>query len=116
MTKKYHEREFDHFDWIDASLSPFEKQHIGTILVQYHNIFARHRFDIDTNKEFKVKLTPDDRPAYSQSLPTTINLQDDITVELALLYPYGIITTLPFSKYASLFLPREIQMDIFAYC
>ena len=38
---------------------------------------------------------------YSQSLLTPINLKDDITVELALLHRYGIITTLPFSKYAS---------------
>ena len=92
----------DHFDWTDTTLSPFEKQHIQDILVKYHDIFARHRFDIGTNKEVKVKLTPnDDRPAYSQSLPTPINLKDDITVELALLHRYGIITTLPFSKYAS---------------
>ena len=49
-----------------------------------------------------MKLTPNDyRPAYSQSLPTPINLKDDITVELALLHKYGIITTLPFSKNAS---------------
>ena len=50
----------------------------------------------------EIKLTPkDDRPAYSQSLPSPINLKGDITVELALLHKYGIITTLPFSKYAS---------------
>ena len=49
-----------------------------------------------------MKLTPNDyRPAYSQSLLTPINLKGDITVELALLHKYGIITTLPFSKYAS---------------
>ena len=91
-----------HFDWTDTTLSPFEKQHIEDILVQYHDNFARHRFDIGTNREFKVKLTPNDvRPAYSQSLPTPINLKDDITVELALLHRYGITTTLPFSKYAS---------------
>ena len=91
-----------HFDWTDTTLSPFEKQHIEDILVHYHDIFARHRFDIGTNREIKVKLTPnDDRPAYSQSLPSPINLKDDITVELALLHRYGIITTLPFSKYAS---------------
>ena len=54
------------------------------------------------NEEFKVKLTPkDDSPAYSQSLPAPINLQEDILVELAMLHKYGIITTLPFSKYAS---------------
>ena len=40
-------------------------------------------------------------PAYSQNLPTLINLNEDIRVELALLQRYGIITTLPFSNYAS---------------
>ena len=49
-----------------------------------------------------MKITPnDDRPAYSQNLPTPINLKDDITIELALLHKHGIITALPFSKYAS---------------
>ena len=92
----------DHFDWTDTTLSPFENQLVKNILVQHHDVFARHRFDIGTNREFKVKLTPnDDRPAYSQSLPTPINLKDDITVELAQLHRYGIITTLPCSKYAS---------------
>ena len=77
--------------------------------MQYPNIFARHRFDIGLNREFKVKLTPnDDRPAHTQSLATPINLKIDITVELALLHRYGIITTLPFSKYASpIFAPRK---------
>ena len=90
------------FDWSDTTLNPDERQEIVEILVEFHDIFARHRFDIGTNREFKVKLTPnDDRPAYSQSLPTPINLKDDITVEFALLHKYGIITTLPFSKYAS---------------
>ena len=90
------------FDWSDTTLSPSERQEIEEILVEFHDIFARHRFDIGINCEFKVKLTPnDDRSAYSQSLPTPINLKDDITVELALLHKYGIITTLPFSKYAS---------------
>ena len=53
------------------------------------------------NDDFKVKLTPkDDSPAYSQSLPTPINLKEDILVELVLIHCYGIVTTLPFSKYA----------------
>ena len=86
----------------DTTLSPEEQKQIEEILIEFQDIFARHRFDIGTNREFKVKLTPnDDRPAYSQSLPTPINLKDDITVELALLHKYGIITTIPFSKYAS---------------
>ena len=54
------------------------------------------------NEEFTVKLTPkDDSVANSQSLPAPINLKEDLLVDLALLHKYGIITTLPFSKYAS---------------
>ena len=83
-------------------LQPDEFACIEDLLVEFHDIFARHRFDIGMNEEFTVKLNPeDDSPAYSQSLPTPINLKDDILVELALLQRYGIITTLPFSKYAS---------------
>ena len=75
---------------------------IEEILVEYHDIFARHRFDIGVNNDFKIKLTPKtDEPVYSQSLPCPINLKDDLLVELALLQKYGKITTLPFSKYAS---------------
>ena len=90
------------FDWADSTLNPTEIAQIEELLVEFHDIFARHRFDIGMNEDFKVKLTPkDDSPAYSQSLPTPINLKEDILVELALLHRYGIITTLPFSKYAS---------------
>ena len=76
-----------HVDWTDITLSLFEQQHNEDILLQYHNIFARHRFDNGTNRELKVKLTPnDDRLVYSQNLATPITLKDDITVELALLH------------------------------
>ena len=54
------------------------------------------------NTEFKVKLSPkDDKAVYSQSLPMPIHLKEDLVVELALMQKYGIITLLPFSKYAS---------------
>ena len=87
------------FDWKDSTLAPEEIAKIEELLVEFHDIFARHRFDIDMNEE--VKLTPkDDSPANSQSLPALINLEEDILVELAMLHKYGIITTLPFSKYA----------------
>ena len=90
------------FNWSDTTLSSDERQEIEAIFVEFHDIFARHHFDIGIKREFKVKQTPnDDRPAYSQSLLTPINLKDDITVELALLHKYDIFTTLPFSKYAS---------------
>ena len=58
--------------------------------------------DIGMNTEFKVKLTPkNDKAVYSQSLPMPIHLKEDLIVELALMHKYGIITLLPFSKYAS---------------
>ena len=79
-----------------------EKQAIEEILVEYHDIFARHRMDIGMNTEFKVKLTPkDDKAVYSQNQPMPIHLREDLIVELALMHKYGIITVLPFSKYAS---------------
>ena len=88
------------FDWTDSMLQPDEFARIEDLLVEFHDIFARQRFDIGMNEEFTVKLTPkDDSPAYSQDLPTPINLKEDILGKLALLQRYGIITTLPFSKY-----------------
>ena len=90
------------FDWTDTLLTETEKQATENILVEYHDIFARQRMDIGMNTEFKVKLTPkDDKAVYSQSLPMPIHLKVDLIVELALLHKYGIVTVLPFSKYAS---------------
>ena len=58
--------------------------------------------DLGMNTEFKVKLTPkDDKAVYIQSLRMPIHLKEDLIVELALMHKYGIITVLPFSKYAS---------------
>ena len=90
------------FDWTDTLLTETEKQAVEDILVEYHDIFARHRMDIGMNKEFKVKLTPqDDKAVFSQNLPMPIHLKEDLIVELALMHKYRIITVLPFSKYAS---------------
>ena len=86
----------------DSTLQPDAKQAVENLLLEFHEIFARHRFDIGINTELKVQLTPlDNKPASSQSLPAPINLKGDILVDLALIHKYGIITTLPFSKYAS---------------
>ena len=90
------------FDWTDTLLTEIEKQAVEDFLVEHHDIFARHRMDTGMNTEFKVKLTPeDDKAVYSQSLPMPIHLEEDLIVELALMHKYGIITVLPFSKYAS---------------
>ena len=92
----------ENFKWEDSQLGEQDRKDIEDILVEYHDIFARHRLDIGVNHEFKIKLTPkNDQPAYTQSLPCPVNLKEDLTVELALMHYYGIITTLPFSKYAS---------------
>ena len=73
------------------------------LLVELYDIIARQRVDIGINYDCKINLTPiDESSAYSQNLPKTINLKADITVEIDLMPEYGIITTLPFSKYASL--------------
>ena len=90
------------FDWANTILTETEKQAIEDILVDYYDIFARHRMDVGMNTEFKVKLTPkDDKAVYSQSLPMPIHLKENLIVELSLMHRYGIITVLPFSKYAS---------------
>ena len=79
-----------------------DRKQLKQTIVEHNDIFARHRLDIGINNSFKVKLTPkDERPIYRQSLPVPINLKEDLTVELALMHRYGIITTLPFSKNAS---------------
>ena len=97
------------FDWTGTLLTETEKQAIKYILVDYHDIFARHIMDIGMNTEFKVKLTTeDDKAVYSQSLPMPIQLEEDLIVELALMHKYGIITVLPFSKHANPILaPRK---------
>ena len=87
------------FDWTDTLLSETEKQAVEDILVEYHDIFAKHRMDNGVNTEFKVKLTPkDDGAVYSQSLPMPFHLKEDLIVELAPMHKYGIITVLPFSN------------------
>ena len=90
------------FDWTDTLLTETEKQAIEDILVEYHDKFASHGMDIGMNTEFRVKLTPkNDKAVYSQSLPMPSHLKEDLIVEFALMHEYGIITVLPFLKYAS---------------
>ena len=51
------------FDWTDSTLKPEAKQAVEDLLVELHDIFAGHRFDIGIKTEFKVQLTPlDNRP------------------------------------------------------
>ena len=98
-------------------LTETEKRAVEDILVENHDIFAIHRMDIGMNTDVKVKLTSkDDKAAYSQSLPMPIHLKGDLIVELALMHKYGIITVLPFSKYASPLFGEETQREITSPC
>ena len=45
----------ENFDWKDSTLE--DKEKIEDLLVDFHDIFARHRFDIGMNEEYRVKLT-----------------------------------------------------------
>ena len=90
------------FKRTDSLITGKDRDSLENTIVEIHDIFARHRLDIGMNTQFEVSLTPkDDKPVYTQSLPVPINLKGDLTVELALMHRYGIITTLPFSWYAS---------------
>ena len=90
------------FNWTDSLIAGKDGENLEDTVVEFNDIFARHRLDIGMNTQFKVSLIPQDKkPVYTQSLPVPINLKEDLTVELALMHRYGIITTLLFSKYAS---------------
>ena len=90
------------FEWTNTLLTETEKQAVEDLLVEYHDIFARHRMDIGKITKFKVKLTPkDDKAVYSQSIPMPMHLKEYLVVAFALMHKYGIITLIPFSGYAS---------------
>ena len=48
------------FDWTDTLLTETEKQAVEDILIEYHDVYARHRMDFGMNTGFKVRLTPKD--------------------------------------------------------
>ena len=104
----------ERLNWTDTLLAETEKDAVGNLLVEYHDIFARHRMDIGMNKEFKMRLTPkDDKAVYSHSLPLLIHLKEDLFVELTLMHNYEIITVLPFSKYANpIFAQRKPKVKL----
>ena len=44
------------FDWTGSTFQPAETAQIENLLVEFHDIFSRHRFDIGMKEDFKVKL------------------------------------------------------------
>ena len=72
-----------------------KKRQLEEILVEYHDVFAKHRFDVGYNTELKIKLTPEHPlPVYVQNPPAPIHLRDEILVQLAILQYFNVMTTL----------------------
>ena len=57
-------KSLENFDSKDSTFAPDERARIKELLVEFHDIFAQHHFDIGMNEVFTVKQTPkDDSPA-----------------------------------------------------
>ena len=90
------------FSWDTCVLSNAQKEKLEEFLVENHDVFVKHRFDVGYNTEQKIKLTPE-HPlfVYVQGPSAPIHLCDELSVELALLQFFIIITTLSHPKYSS---------------
>ena len=94
----------NNFQWENSVLTKDRRSEVEHLLIEYADIFAKHRFDVGYNSDLKVKLTPEhQRLLYTQGPPTPIQLRNELTVELALMhyYGFGLITTLSHSKYSN---------------
>ena len=45
------------FSWDTCVLNADQKRQLEEFLVQYHDVFAKHRFDVGYDTELKIKLT-----------------------------------------------------------
>ena len=78
------------FPWEKSKLSAEEKLIVENLLIEFQDIFAKHRFDVGYNTELKNKLIPEhDLPVYVHGPPTPIHLRDELHVELALMHYYN---------------------------
>ena len=46
------------FKWTDSLITEKDRENLEATIVEFHDIFARHRLDIRMNTQFKVSLTP----------------------------------------------------------
>ena len=80
------------FCWEKTIFTKEEVELVEALLVKHHKIFARHKYDVGCNYEFKVMLTPEhDGPVVEKSPPTSIHLKEQMMTELALMQYYGIL-------------------------
>ena len=53
------------FKWDNSILTDSQRSEVEELLVEFSDIFAKHRFDVGYNTELKIKLTPEhDLPVY----------------------------------------------------
>ena len=58
-----------------SGLNDEQKAVVGELLVEFSDIFAKHRFDVGYNTDFKKTLTPERNiPIYEQGPPTPVHL------------------------------------------
>ena len=90
------------FPWEKLALNDEQKAVVGELLVELSDIFAKHRFDVGYNTDFKLKLTRErSLPIYEQGPPTPVHLRNELQVEVAIMHYYGLITTLSQPRYSS---------------
>ena len=61
------------FDWSRSALTAEQFQAMRELLVDYIDIFAKHRFDVGYNTELKFKLTPEHDLTTLRSKSTNTN-------------------------------------------
>ena len=88
------------FNWVNSLKTGEDSENLESFIVEFNNIFARHK-SRHWHEHAMQSQSNADKLVYTENLPVLINLEEDLTVELALMHRYGIITTLPFSKSAS---------------
>ena len=85
-----------------CDLNVDQKKKLGKFLVQYHDVIAKHCFDLGYNTKLKIELTLEHPlPVYVQDPSAPIHLHDEILIERALLRFLNFITMLSHSKYSS---------------
>ena len=66
------------FDGSKSSLTADQFSEMQNLRIEYHDIFAKHRFDVGYYTELKVKMTPEhDLPVSFQSPRTPVPLRDE---------------------------------------
>ena len=47
------------FPWEKSALNDKQKAVVGELLIEFSDIFAKHRFDVGYNTDLKIKITPE---------------------------------------------------------